>query len=134
MYSPLQVYHFIFIYSAYRHVCLCHVCANTLRLQSEKCPFCRSYISELIYLSMNQNEKKDDSAEHVEIELQEVQNKNQCLCSLHPFHKSLFLLVVFFNFQFLQSNCGFFYSFQFLNLSVFCNLYTKYKLIIHPRR
>lgn len=76
MYSPLQVYHFIFIYSAYRHVCLCHVCANTLRLQSEKCPFCRSYISELIYLSMNQNEKKDDSAEHVEIELQEVQNKN----------------------------------------------------------
>ncbi|KAK8795739.1 hypothetical protein WA158_000395 [Blastocystis sp. Blastoise] len=35
-----------------RHVCLCHSCANTLRLQSEKCPICRTYISELIYLSV----------------------------------------------------------------------------------
>ena len=36
-----------------RHVCCCADCANTLRLQSDKCPVCRKPMTELVYLSVN---------------------------------------------------------------------------------
>ena len=36
-----------------RHVCCCAECANTLRLQSDKCPVCRKPMTELVYLSVN---------------------------------------------------------------------------------
>lgn len=36
-----------------RHVCCCADCANTLRLQSDKCPVCRKPMTDLVYLSIN---------------------------------------------------------------------------------
>ena len=36
-----------------RHVCCCAECANTLRLQTDKCPVCRKPITELVYLTIN---------------------------------------------------------------------------------
>ena len=36
-----------------RHVCCCADCANTLRLQSDKCPVCREPMTDLVYLSVN---------------------------------------------------------------------------------
>ena len=36
-----------------RHVCCCADCANTLRLQSDKCPVCREPMTDLVYLSVD---------------------------------------------------------------------------------
>lgn len=47
-----------------RHVCCCAECANTLRLQSDRCPVCREAITELVYLTVNPdylNGQKDQS-------------------------------------------------------------------------
>ena len=47
-----------------RHVCCCAECANTLRLQSDRCPVCREAITELVYLTVNPdylNAQRDQS-------------------------------------------------------------------------
>ena len=36
-----------------RHICCCAECANTLRLQTDRCPVCREPITELVYLTVN---------------------------------------------------------------------------------
>ena len=55
-----------------RHVCCCAECANTLRLQSDRCPVCRELITELIYLTVNPDylnvEKDSQGRSNVELE------------------------------------------------------------------
>lgn len=36
-----------------RHICCCAECANTLRLQTDRCPVCRELMTELVYLTVN---------------------------------------------------------------------------------
>ena len=36
-----------------RHICCCAECANTLRLQTDRCPVCREVMTELVYLTVN---------------------------------------------------------------------------------
>ena len=55
-----------------RHVCCCAQCANTLRLQSDKCPVCRKPITELVYLTVNPDylnvQKGADGSRNVEMQ------------------------------------------------------------------
>ena len=55
-----------------RHVCCCAECANTLRLQSDKCPVCRKPITELVYLTVNPDylnvQKGADGSRNVEMQ------------------------------------------------------------------
>lgn len=55
-----------------RHICCCAECANTLRLQMDRCPVCRELMSELVYLTVNPDymNAKKDAAGQQSIELQ----------------------------------------------------------------
>ncbi|SBT70549.1 RING zinc finger protein, putative [Plasmodium malariae] len=40
-----------------RHMCLCNVCANVVRMQNTKCPICRQDVRGLLQISIDNNKK-----------------------------------------------------------------------------
>ena len=38
-----------------RHMCMCSECAKVLRMQSEKCPICRTPIEQLLQIKISKN-------------------------------------------------------------------------------
>lgn len=57
-----------------RHICCCAECANTLRLQTDRCPVCRELMTELVYLTVNPDYmgvRKDEDGNQV-VEMQSL--------------------------------------------------------------
>lgn len=54
-----------------RHICCCAECANTLRLQTDRCPVCRELMTELVYLTVNPDYlgASQDESGHQNIEM-----------------------------------------------------------------
>lgn len=45
-----------------RHMCMCSDCARQLRMQSNKCPICRTNIEQLLQIKISKQEAADDPA------------------------------------------------------------------------
>jgi len=48
-----------------RHLCLCNLCAEKLRQQSNKCPICRTAIKSMVEVSLSKIEDSDEEDEDV---------------------------------------------------------------------
>ncbi|CDO62378.1 RING zinc finger protein, putative [Plasmodium reichenowi] len=44
-----------------RHMCLCNVCANVVRMQNTKCPICRQEVQGLLQISIDKKDKNVNS-------------------------------------------------------------------------
>jgi hypothetical protein len=54
-----------------RHMCMCYGCAKILRLQTNKCPICRTLIDNLIVVGSDDSHQEDDIQDEEEAQQQE---------------------------------------------------------------